>query len=287
MGHDTEVLERERGFGGRVNEVGVGSGRVIADRLRMRLHRIPFRGTSVATAGVPPEWDARAAVAIGIVSGSLLCMALAACRTGGNASTHDADTLAQWMSGSFSSRAQHAAEVGGDADELRALVARHGDHADVRMHAVPVWTERTDGRWLYVERERGNQAAKPESMRVVHIHVEDGELASDTYLLPGDEARFAGAWKSNAPLQGIGPDALTLREGCTLHWSRADGGTFVGASEPGACRSDLNGAAYAVSRMTVSSARITSWDRGFDASDRQVWGVTSGPYAFEREVVQR
>ncbi len=214
-------------------------------------------------------------------------LALAACRTTGAANAHDVDTLARWMSGSFSSRAQHAAESAGDPDEARARAARQGDHDDVRMHAVPIWTARTDGKWLYVERARANAPTKPEWLRVVRVHVEDGALATDTYLLPGDEMRFAGAWKTPALLDGVDPKSLTLRDGCTLHWSRAEDGAFAGASQPEACRSDLNHAAYAVSRMTVAPERITSWDRGFDASDRQVWGVTSGPYVFERETTER
>src|SRR5262249_40273530 len=145
----------------------------------------------------------------------------------------------------------------------------------------PIWSERTDGKWLFVERARAGE--KPEWLRVVRVHVDDGALASDTYLLPGDERRFAGAWKSSTPLADLRPESLTLREGATLRWSRAEDGSFAGASEPGACRSELSGAAYAVSLLTVSAEQITSWDRGYDTSGRQVWGVTSGPYIFERD----
>ena len=27
---------------------------------------------------------------------------------------------------------------------------------------------------------------------------------------------------------------------------------------------------------------LTSWDRGFDSNDKQVWGATSGPYVFKK-----
>jgi CpeT protein len=254
--------------------------------MRMKLHRTSFHGAPAGLETAPPAPDVRTGVALEIVLCTLLFLALAACRTSGSASAQDVDALALWMSGSFSSRAQHAAEMALEPAEMRALVAQHGDHADVRMHAVPVWPDRTDGRWLFVERARAEAPSKPEWLRVVHIHVDAGLLESETYLLPGDERRFAGAWKSAAPLSDIGPESLTLREGCALHWSRAEDGSFVGSSEPGACRSDLNGAVDAVSRMTVSPERTTSWDQGFDASGRQVWGVTSGPYNFEREAIE-
>ena len=50
-----------------------------------------------------------------------------------------------------------------------------------------------------------------------------------------------------------------------------------------ACASDLRGAAYATSEVTITPQFVLSWDRGFDNTGKQVWGATEGPYVFLRE----
>ncbi len=217
----------------------------------------------------------------------MLLAGLTACVSPAAWKSDDAELLAEWMSGTFSSSAQSAAEFAAGPDALRALVAQHGEHADVRLHVVAVWTERTDGYWLYVERARANNPAAPYFQRVVRVHVEGHLLVSDTYLLPGDADRFDGAWRAPEPLADVAAGSLVLRSDDTLHWTRTVGGTFSGVPEYGSCSSVLQGATHAASRMTVSSERITSWDQGFDDSGKQVWGVTSGPYVFEHETAEK
>nr|GMC71697.1 chromophore lyase CRL, chloroplastic [Ipomoea batatas] len=43
-----------------------------------------------------------------------------------------------------------------------------------------------------------------------------------------------------------------------------------------------NGASYCTSELAVlKNNEIHSWDRGFDESGNQVWGVKGGPYEFK------
>ena len=59
------------------------------------------------------------------------------CKGNSNADeTADLDTLAGWMSGYFSSQQQ---------------AFKDSAYRDVRLHMVPIWKDRTDGYWLYVE----------------------------------------------------------------------------------------------------------------------------------------
>lgn len=46
--------------------------------------------------------------------------------------------------------------------------------------------------------------------------------------------------------------------------------------------STLMRASYATSEVELRANGFTSWDRGFDASGRQVWGATAGPHQFVR-----
>lgn len=71
------------------------------------------------------------------------------------------------------------------------------------------------------------------------------------------------------------------RAGCavSLAW---DGAAFHGGTVGKACESSLMGATYATSEVSVRADGLTSWDRGFDGADKQVWGAVKGPYQFVR-----
>lgn len=77
------------------------------------------------------------------------------------------------------------------------------------------------------------------------------------------------------------PADLIERVGCQveLTWA-AD--HFEGSTPGKECLSDFQGATYATSEVKIWDTKIESWDRGYDAMDKQVWGATKGPYLFDR-----
>jgi CpeT protein len=83
-------------------------------------------------------------------------------------------------------------------------------------------------------------------------------------------------------------DYVSPLVGCdvTVAW---DGETFSGGTFEDACLNDWGGATYATSEVTLSAARLDSWDQGWDADGNYVWGATAGPYQFVRrtELVER
>jgi hypothetical protein len=176
--------------------------------------------------------------------------------------------VAGLLTGSFSSASQAQADP-----EFR----------DVRLHVAPVWTDRTDGPWLYVEQAIATSLDKPYRQRVYRIvEREDGAVESRVYTLP-DPTKVVGAWRDPAPFAAIPPDALTLRDGCSIVLRRRDDGSWAGATGDRSCPSDLRGAKWASSEVVLEKGRMTSWDRGFDEGGTQVWGATKGGYVFERE----
>ena len=76
-------------------------------------------------------------------------------------------------------------------------------------------------------------------------------------------------------------DDFEQREGCgvTMTW---DGEGFAGGTNEKDCLSDLNGATYATAEVTLDADVLTSWDRGYDRDDDQVWGAVDGAYEFIR-----
>ncbi len=177
----------------------------------------------------------------------------------------DLEELAVWMTGTFSSQAQSAEDP--------------ENFFPIRLVMVPVWTDRADGPWLYVEQATHAKADKPYRQRVYHLSAEpDGAIRSEVYTLPGNPLDHAGKWN----LPGVKAEELKIREGCAIFLRRTDSGSFEGATRGKGCSSKLGDAAYATSEVTITRDLLTSWDRGWSASDGQAWGATKGAYRFVR-----
>lgn len=211
------------------------------------------------------------------VSIPLLALLPACASTGTGPDTEqEIATLARWMTGTFSSEAQ-AAE---DPDH----------YFEIRLVMLPIWTDRDDGPWLYVEQAAFSSLERPYRQRAYHLMPGGPEaprsIHSEVYTVPGDPLELAAAWQAPEKFEAFGPEALELRTGCTivLEVNRA-GDTpvsFVGSTVGKGCGSTLGGAAHATSEVIITEGLLESWDRGFDAEGEQAWGATEGAYRFLR-----
>lgn len=158
------------------------------------------------------------------------------------------------------------------------------DYFDIRLRIVPIWTTRTDGPWLYVEQATAAALDKPYRQRVYRLsHVSGNTYRSDVYLLPEPALNFAGAWRNQAIFGALSPERLDLKGGCgvVMTFDPATQ-TFTGGTQGSGCESNLRGAAYATSEVTMSDTLLVSWDRGYDAAGKQVWGAEKGGYRFDK-----
>ena len=180
----------------------------------------------------------------------------------------DLDLLASWMAGTFSSAAQAAEEP---------------EFFEVSLHMAPIWTDRTDGRWLYIEQAVSEHQDRPYRQRVYRlVELAPGLFESQIFTLP-DPASVIGVWLTQDPLAERGPGDLEERDGCSILLRRR-GENFIGSTLASLCTSTLRGAAYATSEVVVTPEGVVSWDRGFAADGSQVWGPTKGGYVFDRIV---
>jgi CpeT protein len=198
----------------------------------------------------------------------LLSLALAGCQAT-PAPVPDIQVVQQWLCGSFSSQAQ--------------AEAAPQDYFDIRLRVVPIWTKRTDGPWLYVEQAASKKLDKPYRQRVYRLRAEGATVVSEVYALRTDPLRWAGQWKDPWAFDAIGPADLDERSGCAVVLRRVDEASFQGSTVGNGCPSELSGAAYATSEVRLAADGMTSWDRGYDAAGKQVWGATQGAYRFERQ----
>lgn len=198
----------------------------------------------------------------------LLALVLLALLPTASARTDEAlERLASLLAGSFSSAEQAAADK---------------NYRNVVLHVVRIWPERTDGPWLYVEQALAEAVDQPYRQRVYQLaRRPDGSFESRVFTL-ADPVAATGAWRKATPLADLTPAALTLRDGCTVFLHAMPDGSFVGRTEGNGCASELRGAAYATSEVTLTASEMVSWDRGFNSAGKQVWGAPTGGYRFKR-----
>lgn len=193
--------------------------------------------------------------------------ACAARKQGDSGSDNNLDRLVSYMQGSFNSSAQ---------------AQRDSNYYDISLEMRPIWPKRKDAHWLYVEQAVSAVKGKPYRQRVYRVSARpDDSFISEVYTLP-DEAGFIGAYDTPEKFDALSPDQLVLRNGCAVIL-RIDGEHFKGATEGDGCESNLRGAKYATSKVEITPDRILSWDQGFDASGKQVWGATLGGYEFLKQ----
>jgi hypothetical protein len=203
-----------------------------------------------------------------ILTTLLLLLNIKLIRAGEKIYDRDVSILGQWMSGTFDSKLQ------ADTDS---------DYFEIHLNMKPIWRNKKDGVWLYVEQAMASASDKPYRQRVYHVYKEnDSTIVSHVYTIK-NPLRFVGQWKNDNPLQDLSVDSLEDRKGCSIYLTKTSDGKYVGSTKEKDCESNLRGAAYATSKVTISSGILESWDQGFDIDAKQVWGATKGGYKFVKK----
>lgn len=168
------------------------------------------------------------------------------------------------MTGKFSSELQSKSDT---------------DYFNISLVMTPIWTDRNDGKWLYVEQAVASKLDKPYRQRVYHLqHPSKDVFTSDIYTIK-DALTFAGLQNDQTKKDKLTFDVIELKEGCTVTLKK-QGEVYTGGTEDGKCPSDLRGAKYATTKIVLKNGELDSWDQGFDATGKQVWGATKGGYIF-------
>ena len=174
--------------------------------------------------------------------------------------------LFRHLSGRFSSNAQSRMQP---------------SYFDVRLTTCAVDAPELGAYVLYVEQAIADATARPYRQRiyVVQRGTSDAQGVSQVLELVAPRG-FIGACDDDN-IRTVTPEETVERPGChvVMNW---DGVQFDGGTVGRECLSDFSGATYATSEVQITATGLRSWDRGFDASDLQVWGASEGPYQFER-----
>lgn len=184
------------------------------------------------------------------------------------AQSADFKKLVSWMEGSFSSSLQ---------------AQQDSDFFDIRLHIKRIWKSNTDGVWFYVEQAVSTAQDKPYRQRIYHVTQKENKIFESAVYTFAQPLRFVGNWKIEEDPGALTPDSLDTRKGCAVYLTKTDKHTFEGSTHEKDCESDLRGAKYASSKVTIMKDKLMSWDQGFDGDGKQVWGATKGGYIFIKE----
>lgn len=180
--------------------------------------------------------------------------------------SNDLTTVADWLTGSFSSEEQ---------------ARNDSDYYNVTLEMKRIWDHRKDGIWFYVEQAIAENRDKPYRQRVYRLLIENEKIKSIIYLIP-DEKNYTAAYKNTSIFNSLTPEQLELKDGCDVIIFRKDENTFIGSTVDENCSSNLRGAAYATTKVVIKKNSFISWDQGFNENHEQVWGAVKGGYIFKK-----
>lgn len=179
----------------------------------------------------------------------------------------DLKLLADWMTGVFSNQ-----------DQARQIQ----NYAYVSIYMIPIWKERTDGYWFYLEQTMADQLDTPYRQRVYHLSRVNTDLLEYKIYGIRDQSYFVRAYEKPDLLNDLTPEMIVIRPGCSVILRRLNPESFAGSTLGEGCPSELRGAMFTTSQIVINARQMISWDRGYDRGGKQVWGATMGGYVFSK-----
>ena len=160
--------------------------------------------------------------------------------------------------------------------------AQDKNYNNTTLHVKRIWKKRKDGNWFYSEQTPSDRMEEPFFQSVYHISRKDNEtMEAKIYQLPAAE-RFVGAWQKEDKFKIFRKDSLIETTGCALMIKLNEDGDFWGTTPGKDCKIPVEGTAYFTSSLTIYPTMLVSWDKGFDANDKQVSGPEKGGYRFRK-----
>ncbi len=152
----------------------------------------------------------------------------------------------------------------------------------VTLQIAPVWTDRTDGPWLYLEQALVEAPTHPYRQIVYQLVARANNEVEIRPFELRDPLAATGAWRDPALLAKFSPVDLISRTGCASILRLQPNSTFQGGTEGKGCASDLRGATYSTTELTITSQQLTTWERGYNSAGTQVWGSIHGGTLFKK-----
>jgi hypothetical protein len=153
---------------------------------------------------------------------------------------------------------------------------------NIYLAMYPIWTDRTDGKWLYVEQAMATKREKPYRQRIYQIKKgNNNEIISIIYTFE-NPLEYTNAQQNKDILRKLTYDKISSKIGCEVYMKPTKSG-FEGGTKGKECQSNLRGASYTTTQIKMENDKLISWDRGFFSDGKQAWGAEKGGYIFVKQ----
>jgi CpeT/CpcT family (DUF1001) len=163
----------------------------------------------------------------------------------------------------------------------QAAANPHKPH--VRMTTCPIavtgLTTPSGAVYLYQEQALADKLAEPYRQRVLEISASpySQSVRSLTFKLTQPQSVIGFC---NQPLTQRTLRAETLVAGGCAVFLRRSGENYAGSTPIDGCPANVRGAVRLTNRVLLHADGMDTWDRGFDAKGKQIWGAKTESYQY-------
>jgi hypothetical protein len=187
---------------------------------------------------------------------------------------------------------QQVAEYLIGAMDSSAQAIANRDNADVRMTTCQVKlvgaepdlvsVNGTEAIFLYQEQAISTKLDQPYRQRFLRLAPSsDGMQVESKAFRPAVSDRWVGlchqaTTKRSITVQDLGQSVCSV----FLSLDAVTGDRYIGNTPEAGCPTNFRGAVKITNQIMLSAERTATWDRGFDAAGKQVWGADDRSYKF-------
>tara|TARA_B100000674_G_scaffold498119_1_gene534842 strand:- start:693 stop:1301 length:609 start_codon:yes stop_codon:yes gene_type:complete len=156
--------------------------------------------------------------------------------------------------------------------------AKDPSYVLVKVDSCPIVVD-NDGKYIYVEQTAVEYSDTPYRQRVYRLNTAGGDSVLSTIFKIENQESWTGTCNKNNARVPVVPAESLIDIQCAVKLDKFDN-VYHGSTINGGCPTTFGGAVRATSTVTVYDNGFDAWDRGYDASENQVWGPVAGPYQF-------
>lgn len=154
-----------------------------------------------------------------------------------------------------------------------------GREVNIGLQVLPIWQDRIDGEWLYVEGRIIGSLRKPFRQRILQlVATPNGLIRLYSYSIPR-ASDFAGAYYTPQVLTSLTQSQLSISNNCELLIELKVTNTFVGETDTSSCMMKT-GIPVMTNFFAVSAVNISFLDGGYNKFGQLVSGRFDVPVTF-------
>lgn len=140
--------------------------------------------------------------------------------------------------------------------------------------------------YLYQEQAMINKLDKPYRQRFLRLSLTgDGKKVESATFRPVNSVSWINFCQQKKAARIIKESNITNAK-CSVFLQKIADRIYRGETQTGGCAINYKGAVKITNTIELKPAQMTTYDRGFDASGKQVWGANERPYIYRKTLLR-